>query len=411
VRTLASAAAVIAATIVVAGCAGPDRDRSGPEPTIRTSTTDPGSARTRTSTATPTSSPPGSATDSLLLARQVRIQEGGDGIGPTCRADEDTPEAFRREPGVWVNTLTTIGDYPDLTVLCLRGFSTSAPVDVHVVAGGYTADSTVLPTVGSPVPDTPLGYEEEPATTLFQDGAELRVYTEDYGSVPLDGPPGTMVSEMWQFVPPGRARDAISSVGSFTLTATQGGRSVAVRQPVGHPSRRASYTLSSPAPSGRLVLLGYPEGADVPIGLYREEAAGTARAELVRQVATVRVPASRVATFTVPGDVRSGLEPGRYCVLPPLSTPVDCETVHTWPDYPGPIAPGDRGDAARTWQQILIEAGVMSDRPENRDGYYGPATQAAVRSYLSNVGEPDGPSQGVLGRHAYALLTGIVVPS
>jgi hypothetical protein len=53
-----------------------------------------------------------------------------------------------------------------------------------------------------------------------------------------------------------------------------------------------------------------PRGQDLPIGLYREGAAETGRAELVRQVGTVAVPTSQVATFTIPEALRSGLQPG-----------------------------------------------------------------------------------------------------
>jgi peptidoglycan hydrolase-like protein with peptidoglycan-binding domain len=52
---------------------------------------------------------------------------------------------------------------------------------------------------------------------------------------------------------------------------------------------------------------------------------------------------------------------------------------------------------------------VINDRSENRDGYYGPATYAAVKSCLRDQGEQTVPQDGILGSHAYALLTGIIV--
>lgn len=80
--------------------------------------------------------------------------------------------------------------------------------------------------------------------------------------------------------------------------------------------------------------------------------------------------------------------------------------IADWPPYPGPVSLGDRGDRVRQWQNILIQKGIISNLSENRDGFYGNATSAAVDRYLSgrNLVNPDGG--GNLGQKMYDLITG-----
>jgi hypothetical protein len=74
------------------------------------------------------------------------------------------------------------------------------------------------------------------------------------------------------------------------------------------------------------VLVGYPEGAVVPIGLYRMKS-DTSSASLVDEVGAVTVPRSRVASFAVPRGLLTGRGPGTYCVIPPVDREADCERV------------------------------------------------------------------------------------
>jgi peptidoglycan hydrolase-like protein with peptidoglycan-binding domain len=62
------------------------------------------------------------------------------------------------------------------------------------------------------------------------------------------------------------------------------------------------------------------------------------------------------------------------------------------------------GARVAAWQEILIGAGIITDRPENRDGVYGPATQEAVRSFLEDRGWTNPDGDGVLGRDFYNLI-------
>jgi hypothetical protein len=73
------------------------------------------------------------------------------------------------------------------------------------------------------------------------------------------------------------------------------------------------------------------------------------------------------------------------------------------PDYPGEVHLGDRGEVARAWQAILIRAGVIHDRTSNRDGYFGPATQARVAELQASWGWT--PIPGYAGPRTYRKLT------
>jgi hypothetical protein len=377
-----------------------DSSTSGPPPTTDPSV--PPSPTQSPAVPTSTTTKTRSATEKLLLPQQVQLQEGGDGLFLSCRSDGAYPPGFDHDPGVWLNNLYSPTEYPYIVVLCLRGFQEAAPIEVRLTTGSYTATTRVTPTSDPPIMSDSLGYEEEPSTTLFDDGAELRIYARDYGGGAVDGPEGAFVTEMWSFFPPRAARDALADAGSIKLTAVQGALTARIEQPISMPTRRDYYMLTRGRE--RLVLVGYPEGAVVPIGLYRENP-HTSSAALVKEVGAVTVPRSRVVSFTIPRGLLSGRRPGTYCVLPPVDREADCERLVNWPEYPGEISPGDQGDRVAAWQDILISAGVISDRPENRDGVYGPATEQAVRSFLEERGwnNPDG--DGVLGRHFYDLIT------
>ena len=393
------------------GCASPGsggREGSSPQATSESSpaaTDAASSARPPTRSKEPSQSRSTSATEKLLLPAQVQLQEGGDGLGPTCSTDGELPAGFADDPGVWLNNLDSPTEYPYVVVLCLRGFRLGLPIEVRLKTGEFTATTRVIPRPGSPEADSGLGYEEEPSTTLFQDGDELRVYAKDYGDGPVGGPPGAFVTEMWSFYPPAAARDAIAESGAIELTAVQDGVTARIEQAVPVPTTRSYYRLTNTgSDTDRLVLVGYPEGADVPIGLYRRSFA-SAEASLVDELGAVTVPRSRLTSFGIRTDLLSDRPLGSYCVMPPVDRDTGCESVDNWPSYPGEIAVGGSGDRVRKWQEILIGAGIISDRPENRDGVYGAATEAAVREFLQDHewSRPDG--EGVLGRHLYDSIT------
>jgi hypothetical protein len=207
------------------------------EPSVSPSPTEPTPAPTSTTTRTK------SATEKLLLPQQVQLQEGGDGLSPNCRPDGEFPPGFDRDPGIWLNNLYSPTEYPYIVVLCLRGFQEDDPIEVRLTTGSYTATTHVTPTSDLPTTDS-LGYEEEPSTTLFDDGAALRIYTRDYSGDAVDGPEGAFVTEMWSFFPPRAARDAMADAGSIEITAIQDAVTAHIEQPISTPKRRSYYMLS-----------------------------------------------------------------------------------------------------------------------------------------------------------------------
>ena len=393
-------AMVLTLAVVGGGCGGGEVPGGEDEPR-KTPTAVTGSAEPEH---TP-SSEPTSDTEALLLARQVQLQEGGDGLGPHCRMDEKTPVEFEQVPGVWLHNLFSQTDYPGVVVLCLRGFDPETPIDVVVGAGDLREQTTVTPSADEPTAQSSLGYDEERPTTLFEDGGTLPVYSQGYGGEPIEGPEGVMVSEMWHFMPPPDVREVLAEEGSFTLAATQGDRSATTEVEVPVPAEQAHYDVGSG--SGRLLaVLGYPAGTRVPIGLYRNDDDLGPDVALVKQIGSVTMPRSRVATMPLGAELLAGEPLGSYCVIPPVAEPAACTDLEKWPGFPGVVSPGERGASVVRWQDILIRARVISDVPENRDGFYGPATVAKVREYLElrGVSNPDGT--GILGPGLYTMLTG-----
>jgi len=387
-------AGFLCGVFALSGCGSSDPPRADPTPRQPSSST--------------TTDPPvpdnGSATEELLLARQVQLQEGGDGLFPNCRLDEETPPEFERDPGVWLNSLYSSTDYPGITVLCLRGFEASEPIEVVLNSGDFRSMTTVRPVQAVPTGVSPLGYDDEVPTTLFDDQGELRVYTQsaDTEDGAIEGPRGSMVSQMWQFLPPSDAREQLAASGSLTISAEQGDVRASMRLPIQVPQERAHYDVG--AVDRQLAVVGYPAGARVPIGVYRQ-GSGPA-VTLVKQVATVTMPASQVASLPLRQKLLRGVPEGDYCVMPPVSVPPGCAELTKWPAYPGQVLSGDRGIEVERWQHVLIVAEVMSDIPENRDGFYGPATARKLGEFLQARGmsNPDG---GVtLGPGLYTLLTG-----
>jgi hypothetical protein len=127
---------------------------------------------------------------------------------------------------------------------------------------------------------------------------------------------------------------------------------------------------------------------------------------LVKQVATVTMPASQVASLPLRQELLRGVPEGEYCVMPPVTTPPGCAGLAKWPAYPGQVLSGDQGIDVERWQHVLIVAGVMSDIPENRDGFYGPATVRKLRQFLRDRGMSNPDGGDTLGPGLYTLLTG-----
>jgi hypothetical protein len=409
-RRRAALTSTAVAALLLTSCSGPNQ---GPGPLPDNPST-PGSATTAsTGSSTPspsrtTSTPteePGGATEVLVLQRQIELQVGGDGLFLSCQSDDETwqePPA----PAVWMNTLFSSTQYPGHVVLCLRGFETDQPIALTVRTGSSERTTEVTPTKGPPAADENFLYESLPSETLF-DGRRFPAYTEVYGGEPVgDGPDGLLVSETWVFVPPAPVRDELAHQGTFTISARQGGIEATTTQTVQTPSTRAYEVLKRTGTTAarRMVVLGYPAGARVPIGLYRRKGRESEQATLVRTLATVEVPPSRVAEVGLE-DVLADQDPGAYCVAPPVESETSCAAVEIWPTYPGRALQGDRGDVVRRWQQILIQATIITDRAANRDGFFGPATAKAVESYLENLGIPNPDGEGQLGPNLYTLLT------
>jgi hypothetical protein len=394
---------ILVACVAVSGCASGNPKISSERQLTPTPVAS--SAETvDSSTTAGQSDRPKSATEKLLLARHIQFFQGGDGYNPNCGIGNDTPPQFKRDVAVWVHDLYGPKGYPDHTVLCLRGFASSAPIEILVTAGNFNARTHIRPITVPPQQETPFGYEEEPSTTLFIDGAELRVYTKGYGDTPIDGPPHVLVSEMWRFFPPEAARNAIAEKGSFTITASQNNRTASLKQNVQIPHTPSYRLLSSMEGGSGLALVGFPAGATVPIGLYRHDS-DSSGATLVRQIGSVSVPISRQAAFTLPPNLLDAEDNGEYAVLPPIADRADWQTFKKWPSYPGQISPGDRGERVKSWQIILIEAEILGESSENHDGVYGPATQTAVEQYLLDRQQANPDGDGKLGRGFYDLLT------
>jgi hypothetical protein len=74
------------------------------------------------------------------------------------------------------------------------------------------------------------------------------------------------------------------------------------------------------------------------------------------------------------------------------------------PAFPGEVRDGDQGAVVLAWQAALIAAGVISDRPANRDGRYGPGMAGAVRRLQASWGWSN--ADGVAGAHTWSRLHG-----
>jgi peptidoglycan hydrolase-like protein with peptidoglycan-binding domain len=130
-------------------------------------------------------------------------------------------------------------------------------------------------------------------------------------------------------------------------------------------------------------------------------------------------PADTPAVSAPPGSsrLRLLLHPISPAVATPASAPTTLPSqpatvtsqVPGWPPYPGEARPGDRGEHVREWQQILIQAGAISEIPENHDGSYGPGMFQVVLRLQQSWGWSD--ADGIAGPRTYQMITsGAPVP-
>jgi hypothetical protein len=150
--------------------------------------------------------------------------------------------------------------------------------------------------------------------TLF-DGLPATVY-------PLAGSPYYQ-SGAWRFLPTESVRAQIFPAGSLTIIARQGAVSSKSTQRITLPPGRTG-PAEFPLGNGRWAFYGFKPGLRVPVGLYRGDGPDAKVMTLVRQIGTVTIPASGIATFTVARDVITNYGGYRgYCVVVPVSGTVD----------------------------------------------------------------------------------------
>lgn len=317
-----------------------------------------------------------------------------------CREHlDELPASFAEGPAVWMGTahpgepLTPF----DHTWLCLHGFDPDATVDITVSTGEFTARTTADAR-------TPHRLESLHPHTLFTD--------RDHIWLDRDEEPGFLLSNMWTLAPAERLLAEMVREGRLTLTATQGAVTAVFDQPVAPRTIPGREALSGLHPSvSRIIIWGFRRGTEVPVGLYRKlpppDGYASGPAELVEQLASVRMGQSWSAEYTVPEDLLHRVPPGDYCVTVPLDEQFNCPSATNWDPYPGKARRGDRGDTVRDWQHLLVQAGELEDTAANTDGMFGADLEAVVRRLQVSLGlTPD----GIAGPATYARLTGLPHP-
>jgi hypothetical protein len=196
--------------------------------------------------------------------------------------------------------------------LCLTGFAADQEVTLSVEGGGRTVDT--------PAKVRRSTRDRAPVGSLFVAPATL-----DLNRRPVEGlDQGLLESIHWTFVPPRAVRDALAVSRRIRITARQDGltatRTMKVDVPDGDPFRWLEQD-----DDGRplLVVIGFPAGARVPVGLYERIGATSSLdgpARLVRTLGQVDVGRSKVELFRLPAPVvRMGAAtPDKYCVTVPL---------------------------------------------------------------------------------------------
>ncbi|MER5200033.1 hypothetical protein ACWD3J_41795 [Streptomyces sp. NPDC002755] len=244
---------------------------------------------------------------SVVLAGQLVLHPGGGGRGPDCISDlAQLPSSFATSPAVWLSGMNGPDNVPLAfpVALCVHGFAMDQPVTVTVTVGTRSYRTTVTPASDKP----PVG-QFEPPETLFT-GRQLQVF---------EAGAGLLESNVWDFVPPSPARDAIVTAGAVTTSAVQAGTNTSYQQEV---------TVAETPGQGwirgqrhQLVIYGFQQDQEVPVGLYHR----TSQAQpfkLMRQIGAVTMPRSRIAVFPLPATVTATGD--QYCVTAPLETLRSC---------------------------------------------------------------------------------------
>jgi N-acetylmuramoyl-L-alanine amidase-like protein/LysM domain-containing protein/putative peptidoglycan binding protein len=104
------------------------------------------------------------------------------------------------------------------------------------------------------------------------------------------------------------------------------------------------------------------------------------------------------------GGAERVLHPGDVLTVPDHGGGPSPEVGGLVPPFPGEAREGDHGAVVRAWQEALIAAGVISDRPANRDGRFGSGTAGAVRRLQASWGWSN--ADGVAGPHTWSRLHG-----
>jgi peptidoglycan hydrolase-like protein with peptidoglycan-binding domain len=120
----------------------------------------------------------------------------------------------------------------------------------------------------------------------------------------------------------------------------------------------------------------------------------------------VSAPAEIQSPTSVSGPTGSMATPPSQVGSHPRRRPPQ---LGTWPHTPARAKLGDRGEHVRAWQQILIQAGAISDIPENHDGYYGPGMYQVVLRMQQSWGWSD--ADGIAGpKTCQMIASGAPVP-
>ncbi|WP_329118883.1 hypothetical protein [Streptomyces sp. NBC_01353] len=249
-----------------------------------------------------------SSAQGLLLKKQMELVVGGNGGAPATDCHASLMKLVRaghpiEKPLAWVSSPENDAEVRllDYAALCLYQFPEGEKAEVTVLVGdrSYTV----------PVAPESAEYPAEPADSALFDGRAVQTD---------DGADALRESADWIFFPPNPAREAVALDGSMTVTARAGDVRTSIEVPVHVPMGGTHFGTWEEQPD--LIVHGFPAGSRVPIGLYRIE--NFTEATLERTIGTVTMPPSRIAFFTVPGEVvrmlnMEATEKLDYCVAVP----------------------------------------------------------------------------------------------
>jgi len=274
----------------------------------------------------------GGSTEELILASQYELGGTGGFDQVTCGELGATGSDIGG-PAVWIGphrSEITYGE-PVGAYLCLVGFNTDEPINVSVSTPLQTYVTQVV--VAGDVPSDM--FTRASRYTLIGAAESLEVFTFDrdvLSTVVADPelfaePHGYLRSLAWTFAPPADLRDALANSGQLDIEARQGATVANTTQTI-HLRGPGLARIDGPVDHGELLVLGFPPGARVPIGLYKLGEVATERsATLVKELGALTMPPSQVVEYQLPAGLISGLPEGDYCAMPPLQSPTqyDCD--------------------------------------------------------------------------------------